>query len=690
MKKTLVTIFFVVMTGWISANTQAYPLDDWEFSTGSTAQSLEGEVGDVVVDDDDVVHFCYTDSSYYLIYASYSDGTWTFETIQSSVVSGCSIDVDSDNEPHVTFCDSSLYHAYRSGGSWTIENPDNAVDCQYLPIANHDIYVDSADDVHVSYYDSANGDLKYAGRDSSTGTWTSTTVDNSSNDVGTISSIAAHGATPLYIAYHDADNYDLKLATYDGTSWSTETVTAVTGSMATYPAAAVDTDDTLHLAFGYDLEYSSQDAYGNWSNEALTAEDTGFGIDIAVDDFNNIYIAYINSDLNDIKIITNSLLDSYGAWTDVTLDDTIGSARLYEAQIDVDSYGKMHVLYYDNNLDQLVYAHNDAGDTQNIANNSGNSSAVSSGDGGAVYASTYNDFNADLTFYEFDGETWNGAVVDSSGDVGAYNSLTVSAAGTKYITYYDNTNGDLKLAQQSSGGSSWSTSTIDNSTSADIGQYNSVAVSGTALYVSYYDDVNDNLMHATNVSGAWVKTTVDATNDVGSFSSIAVGDTGRIHICYYDATNLRLRYAYKDFGSPWKKRAIGSDQGVYCDITTDPNDGDVAWISYYDADTADKNLVFVRVTATSTAFTTVDSSDDVGRYTSITTDEFSRPLISYYEATNGDLKLARRDSLGVWDVKTLSESGDIGRNTSITMDSFQHAHIIHQDYSGGRLMHTYY
>lgn len=62
----------------------------------------------------------------------------------------------------------------------------------------------------------------------------------------------------------------------------------------------------------------------------------------------------------------------------------------------------------------------------------------------------------------------------------------IPSNGNVYICYYDATNGNLKLARSTDYGVAWTISTVDNY-SNDVGNYCSIAVSGSCVYISYYD-----------------------------------------------------------------------------------------------------------------------------------------------------------------------------------------------------------
>lgn len=137
-------------------------------------------------------------------------GTWNFETVDPTGVSGksASIALDSNNNPHVSYYDATnkiLMYATKSGGTWNIETVDAAGDVGlYTSIA-----VDSNNNPHISYYDATNEDLKYATKNG--GTWVIQTVD-ATGDVGSYTSIAVDSNNNPHISYYDATNGDLKYA----------------------------------------------------------------------------------------------------------------------------------------------------------------------------------------------------------------------------------------------------------------------------------------------------------------------------------------------------------------------------------------------------------------------------------------------------------------------------------------------
>ena len=76
-----------------------------------------------------------------------------------------------------------------------------------------------------------------------------------------------------------------------------------------------------------------------------------------------------------------------------------------------------------------------------------------------------------------------------------------------------------------------------------MGKYLSIAVDGSGnVHISYYNDTNDDLKYATNTGGSWTAETVDGDIYVGRYTSIAVDGRGR-GTYYHDDTSGDLKYA---------------------------------------------------------------------------------------------------------------------------------------------------
>jgi hypothetical protein len=97
--------------------------------------------------------------------------------------------------------------------------------------------------------------------------------------------------------------------------------------------------------------------------------------------------------------------------------------------------------------------------------------------------------------------------------------------------------------------------------------------------------------------------------------------------------------------------------------------------------------LFTSIAAHAWVAETVDSDGDVGSYTSIAMDSLDYVHISYYDATNDDLKYATNAS-GSWVTETVDSAEDVGRYTSIALDSSDNVHISYYDDTNGDLKYA--
>jgi len=268
--------------------------------------------------------------------------------------------------------------------------------------------------------------------------------------------------------------------------------------------------------------------------------------------------------------------------------------------------------------------------------------------------------------------------LDSGGDVGIYTSVAVGADGLGLISYYDNTNKNLKVAHCSNAACSAATVTT-LAGGGSLTMYTSVTVGGDGLgLISYFDDINDNLMvaHCSNVAcTSAATTTLDSTGSVGMSISVAVGADGWGLISYFDNTNGDLKVVHCgnaacDSGNVITTLDSTGIVGINTSVTVGA-DG-LGLISYYDNSNSDLKVVHCGNVAcdSGNTITTLDSGGSVGRGSSVAVGADGRGLVSYYDETNGDLKVVHCgnsfcDSGNT--ITTLDSTGDVGRMTSVTV-----------------------
>lgn len=200
-------------------------------------------------------------------------------------------------------------------------------------------------------------------------------------------------------------------------------------------------------------------------------------------------------------------------------------------------------------------------------------------------------------------------VDDPTGQAGQYTSIETGADGLPVISHYESPAGILKLVRCGNlGCTSGNTHVTVDDPANDVGRWSSLAIGADGFPVISYADVTAGALKVAKCSNAAcsssIRTTVDdpPANSVGLYSSIAIGADGLPVISYHDAT-------------------AGALKVVKCgnDACNNAN-----------------------------TFTTVDDPANavVGTYTSVAIGAGGRPVISYHDATAGALKVARCGNAG--------------------------------------------
>lgn len=192
---------------------------------------------------------------------------WTVEVVDSfgglSVNAGLSADTDSQGRLHVAYYSikgADMMYALWSGGSWTVETVDEfqvvGTDCS--------ITVDAQDTPHICYYDRTNEELEYARRNG-TG-WAIETVDWLAI-VGRGTSIAIDGTGVPHLAYVGARTLRCANPTEDG--WNITIVDEVE-SHVSFPSIAIGPDGAQHIVYlGTGRVKHATQSNGTWATEIV-------------------------------------------------------------------------------------------------------------------------------------------------------------------------------------------------------------------------------------------------------------------------------------------------------------------------------------------------------------------------------------------------------------------------------------
>jgi hypothetical protein len=157
----------------------------------------------------------------------------------------------------------------------------------------------------------------------------------------------------------------------------------------------------------------------------------------------------------------------------------------------------------------------------------------------------------------------NGIItVDAACDVGKYSSVA-SYSEKVYISYYDSTNRNLKLASSFDRGVNWTVKTIDSA--GDVGKFCSISVSANTIYIMYVDSTGNRLKLAksSDNGNTWSFVSIhDASYSVSGPSFVVMGAS--IYAAYYrriyiDSMIYQVCFAVsKDWGKTWSFRNIAS------------------------------------------------------------------------------------------------------------------------------------
>ncbi|MBI3163926.1 MAG: sortase [Chloroflexi bacterium] len=296
--------------------------------------------------------------------------------------------------------------------------------------------------------------------------------------------------------------------------------------------------------------------------------------------------------------------------------------------------------------------------------------------------SYYDDNDRDLKVAVCGDETCSAGnittTVDGTGgvDVGQYSSIKLNASGFPVISYWDETNTDLKVVVCGNASCSAGNTITTVDSAGDVGEYTSLELNASGFpVISYYDSTNTDPKVAicTNaICGTKTIVSLDGTVAAGLYTSLELNSSGFPVVSYIASGNLKLAYC-SNFNCTLGGVVTLDAAGAYS-TSLELSSSGVPIISYQGSSTTMKVASCGNATCSSGNTTTaIDSTSFPGNmYSSIALDASGIPFISYYDVGNSDLKIAACGNTTCSagnGVSTVDSAGNVGSYTSIAINA---------------------
>lgn len=288
-----------------------------------------------------------------------------------------------------------------------------------------------------------------------------------------------------------------------------------------------------------------------------------------------------------------------------------------------------------------------------------------------------------LMYSSFDG-SWNSERVSYAGyySNNGDTSLALDSSNNPHITYhyayrYEN------LRYTKHNGFSWDVPIDISGGFCSGGVSNSLALDASdrphVIYAGWRDYTGRNLRYTFCDEEVWQTDFVEIEKDVGRGSRMVLDVSGRAHVCYYDLTNGKIKYAFNS-DAGWKIEAAGeagtSPTGLSCSIALDTTEAPA--IAYMD--TFNKEIKLVSYSDEFWHSEVIEELGDNWDGISLDFDNEDNPFMVY---SNDDIIKFARWNGSSWQIEEISS----GFCPSMAVDDVGNIHLSYV--SGSSLMHAY-
>ena len=327
--------------------------------------------------------------------------------------------------------------------------------------------------------------------------------------------------------------------------------------------------------------------------------------------------------------------------------------------------------------------------------NAGEYSSIVTGSDGLGFIAFYDETNGYLRSIHCSDLNCSGGLSYTldNGNVGQYVDVAIGTDGYPLISYYDVTNADLLVIHCNDVTCSSRTTTILDSAN-NVGKYTSITIGGDGFgLISYYyvTGLDLRVAHCTNLScSSFVVNTIDTSDNSGKYSSITTGTDGFGLISYnHSDGSYYLKVAHctnSNCNSPEISSHDVSNlngSGFYTSIAIGANGyGHISYVDGYGYSLLVAKCANVSCSTSSIA--TITDADSLGTSIAIGVDGLD--LIAFWNNIY-DLRVAHCDEVNCYEttIHTLDSLGSVGTNPSITIGADGNALISYFDYTNGDL-----
>ena len=709
----------------------------WIFEKVDEPGGNTGIYSSLQIDSNDLTQIVYYgENSNSIKYATNDGSNWNIEeintfSIQISTSTPIRLGIDSLNNPRIATVDftgtDNVVVIYNNGGRWyKYDVEDNSGKHSNWP----DSFVDTEGTVHIAYSDNNNNHrlVRY------TTVYTETVWNETVNLIGTGDVSGSEPGTSLYYdqnqelnaIYIDADESELKQLVIHESGDIKRTVFADRGW---YSSMEIDSSGVLHAAYweytNSNLVYAKKEG-SVWETTIIDSEGSvGKYPSLTLDNNEMPHISYKDETNDELKYAKYNGSGWEISQVDNNWDTYYNSGDIGETSIDIDSENNPHIAYKvkDGNGNGaweyfVRYAYyNGTGwelldvKTQDRTesswtsySNTGRDVSIAINSTDSVFIIYFDDYADDLRVANITGTSLTTErVATNAAGLERSAALTIDSNDSLHVAFYDRSGADLHYAYCSLSceiEGNWDITTDVDASTNSIGRRVDIIVdSNDNPHIAHFDNKQDDLEYtycenSCDNQASWNKSTIEWGNNVGYMPSLVLDNDGNKHFIYYNFSSVKVEYSilYSGVDSIYNISSVGSHHYqlgsvVRYDINTGNGNLNQLHLSYYNGSESNGKLQYSNINISTGIWETTvidETATKVGLYSDIDLDSDGNPHISYFDATNNQIKYAKFDGIS-WTITVTSSVGSDSSHTAVAIDDLDRAHIAYRNSNNGKL-----